>query len=40
LVRSACLGPVRFEGIRETTYDSAHRSNLTVGKTFVHYVVL
>src|SRR5260370_17556271 len=29
-----------FDGIRETTYDSAHRSFPMVGKTFAHYAVL
>src|SRR5260370_3138156 len=32
--------PTRFDAIRATTYDSAHRSLLMVGKTFAHYVVL
>src|SRR5260370_1046980 len=29
-----------FDGIRGTTYDSAHRSFPMVGKTFAHYAVL
>src|SRR5260370_10620148 len=29
-----------FDGIRGTTYDSAHRSLPMVGKTFAHYAVL
>jgi Tol biopolymer transport system component len=31
---------MKFDGIRGTTYDSAHRSISMVGKTFAHYVVL
>jgi serine/threonine protein kinase/Tol biopolymer transport system component len=31
---------MKFDGIRGTTYDSAHRSVAMVGKTFAHYVVL
>ncbi|HEV1993154.1 MAG TPA: protein kinase, partial [Candidatus Acidoferrum sp.] len=31
---------MRFDGIHGTTYDSAHRSYLMVGKTFAHYTVL
>lgn len=31
---------MRFDGIRGTTYDFAHRSDLMVGKTFAHYVLL
>jgi hypothetical protein len=30
----------KFDDIRATTYDSAHRPFSMVGKTFAHYVVL
>jgi len=31
---------MKFDGIRGTTYDSAHRFFLMVGKTFAHYRML